>query len=64
MNKKYKVKFLWNENEYDMMVEARYASDANNICKQMVKDIDGIDVQPIGTPVSYTHLTLPTKRIV
>ena len=52
---KYKVKFLWNENEYDMIVEARYASDANNICKQMVKDIDGIDVQPIGT-VSYTHL--------
>ena len=54
MNKKYKVKFLWNVNEYDMMVEARYASDANNICKQMVKDIDGIDVQPIGTPTLWT----------
>ena len=34
----------------------RYASDAIDLCLEMIV--------PTLFPVSYTHLTLPTKRIV
>ena len=30
----------------------------------LVRTIDDLDIIPLPTPVSYTHLTLPTKRIV
>tara|TARA_B100000287_G_scaffold67327_1_gene58882 strand:- start:1748 stop:1924 length:177 start_codon:yes stop_codon:yes gene_type:complete len=44
---KFNVKFLWNETEYDMMVECAYKSDAKNVCKQIVREVDGIDIIPL-----------------
>ena len=44
---KFKVKFLWNETEYDMMVECMYKKDAKNVCKQIVREVDGIDIIPL-----------------
>ena len=35
----------------------------DQLWKEMGRDIKGFMLQPVG-PVSYTHLTLPTKRIV
>ena len=39
---------------------------ANNISKKYDESyaLEGIDIEVSKGPVSYTHLTLPTKRIV
>ena len=35
-----------------------------NICKQELIDYEADHIKEWSTAVSYTHLTLPTKRIV
>ena len=40
-----------------------FANISPNVEKHVAKKL-GLKVEPISTPVSYTHLTLPTKRIV
>ena len=58
-------------NKYDIYVhvDAAYAGNAL-ICEEYRQYMQGIEVREIAafmftlTSVSYTHLTLPTKRIV
>ena len=57
----------------DGLVDPLNANEKVGDCKDaVVAGDDGIavcskikgDVRPLSSPVSYTHLTLPTKRIV
>ena len=37
---------------------------SRHIYGQIIDDVQGITIAAASSPVSYTHLTLPTKRIV
>ena len=45
-------------------VEKYLRQNLESVQKQTLKDIEIICVDDGSTAVSYTHLTLPTKRIV
>ena len=54
--KEYRIKYFKNLDKFAKII---------GVTKTMWRKIErGINPPPKKTPVSYTHLTLPTKRIV
>ena len=52
---KWQVKFLYEGQEYAMVVETSFKHEANKLAKTMVRKIDGIDIEPIGEPTFWTE---------
>ena len=55
------------ENSNQTILEVRFSSNLNDIfnLNQKLKELNlENSIETIKVPVSYTHLTLPTKRIV
>ena len=48
----------------EVIVAVEAALQAGKILRERVDDIGKVSYKEFHDPVSYTHLTLPTKRIV